>query len=50
VASNLRLDTQAKGLGELVRARHIDVPAPLLSCRGPARRLAAFEVPQRDPG
>jgi hypothetical protein len=50
VASNLRLDTQAKGLGELVRARHVDVPAALLSCGGPARRLAAFVVPERDRG
>jgi hypothetical protein len=50
VASNLRLDTQAKGLGELVRARHIDVPAALLSCEGPARRLNAFVVPERDRG
>jgi hypothetical protein len=50
VASNLRLDTQAKGLGELVRARHIDVPAALLSCGGPARRLATFVVSERDRG
>ena len=27
VASNLRLDTQAKGLGELLRSRLVDVPA-----------------------
>ena len=26
VASNLRLDTQAKGLGELLRSRLVDVP------------------------
>ena len=26
VASNLRLDTQAKGLGELLRSRPVDVP------------------------
>jgi hypothetical protein len=50
VASNLRPDTQAKGLGELVRARHVDVPAALLSCDGPARRLTAFVVPERDQG
>jgi hypothetical protein len=50
VASNLRLDTQAKGLGELVRARHVDVPVHLLSCGGPARRLATFVVSERDHG
>jgi hypothetical protein len=50
VASNLRPDTQAKGLGELLRARHVDVPAALLSCDGPARRLTAFVVPERDCG
>jgi hypothetical protein len=50
VASNLRPDTQAKGLGELLRARHIDVPAALLSCGGPARRLTVFVVPERDLG
>jgi hypothetical protein len=50
VASNLRPDTQAKGLGELLRARHVDVPAALLSCGGPARRLPVFVVPERDHG
>ena len=50
VASNLRLDTQAKGLGELVRARQIDVPAALLLRGGPASRLATFVVPERDRG
>jgi hypothetical protein len=40
VASNLRLDTQAKGLGELLRSRLIDVPASLLARGGPAARLA----------
>jgi hypothetical protein len=41
VASNLRVDTQAKGLGELLRARHLEVPAALVA-RGPvAARLAA---------
>jgi hypothetical protein len=40
VASNLRLDTQAKGLGELLRSRLIDVPATLLARGGPAARLA----------
>ncbi len=41
VASNLRLDTQAKGLGELLRSRPVEVPAALVT-RGPAvARLAA---------
>ncbi len=40
VASNLRLDTQAKGLGELLRSRLIDVPASLVASGGPAARLA----------
>ncbi|WP_433784015.1 acyclic terpene utilization AtuA family protein [Actinomycetospora sp. CA-101289] len=30
VADNLALDAQAKGLGEFVRARHVDVPEELL--------------------
>jgi hypothetical protein len=38
VASNLRLDTQAKGLGELLRSRTIDVPAALVASGKPARR------------
>jgi hypothetical protein len=41
VASNLRLDTQAKGLGELLRSRLVDVPASLVATGGPARRLAS---------
>jgi len=41
VASNLRLDTQAKGLGELVRARAIEVPASLVASGRPAARLAS---------
>ncbi|MGO8824804.1 MAG: acyclic terpene utilization AtuA family protein [Acidimicrobiales bacterium] len=41
VASNLRLDTQAKGLGELLRSRLIDVPAALVSSGGPAARYAS---------
>ncbi len=40
VASNLRLDTQAKGLGELLRSRLVDEPASLVATGGPARRLA----------
>jgi hypothetical protein len=30
VADNLALDPQAKGLGEFVRARHVDIPEELL--------------------
>jgi len=41
VASNLRPDSQAKGLGELVRARHVDVPVALVAGGKPAARLAA---------
>ena len=41
VASNLRLDSQAKGLGELLRSRFVDVPASLVSSGGPAARLAS---------
>jgi hypothetical protein len=46
VASNLRLDTQAKGLGELLRSRAIEVPAALVASGRPAQRLAA----RTDPG
>jgi Acyclic terpene utilisation family protein AtuA len=41
VASNLRLDTQAKGLGELLRSRNIEAPAALVLNGKPAQRLAA---------
>ncbi len=41
VASNLRLDTQAKGLGELLRSRRVRVPAELLTSGPVAARLAA---------
>jgi Acyclic terpene utilisation family protein AtuA len=41
VASNLRLDTQAKGLGELLRAREVEVPAALVAGGRPAARLAS---------
>lgn len=39
VASNLRLDTQAKGLGELVRSRRVTVPSALVAAGTPAERL-----------
>jgi hypothetical protein len=45
VASNLRLDTQAKGLGELLRSRPVPVPAALVQRGQPARRLAEWTVP-----
>jgi len=41
VASNLRLDTQAKGLGELLRSRLMDVPASLVAGGRPAARHAS---------
>jgi Acyclic terpene utilisation family protein AtuA len=41
VASNLRLDTQAKGLGELLRARLVEVPSALVASGPVAARLAA---------
>jgi hypothetical protein len=37
----LRLDTQAKGLGELLRSRHVEVPRWLVSQGRPAERWAA---------
>ena len=42
VASNLRLDTQAKGLGELLRSRAVEVPSLLVSEGPPAARWAAL--------
>jgi hypothetical protein len=43
VASNLRLDTQAKGLAELFRSRPWPVPPELVSTGPPAERLAALD-------
>ncbi len=40
VASNLRLDTQAKGLAELVRSRPVTVPASLVEKGKPSARWA----------
>jgi hypothetical protein len=40
VASNLRLDTQAKGLAELLRSRPVRVPSSLLATGKPAARWA----------
>jgi hypothetical protein len=47
VASNLRLDTQAKGLGELLRSRHVEVPRALVSQGRPAERWAAASAVPR---
>jgi hypothetical protein len=41
VASNMRLDSQAKSLGELLRARWVDVPAVLVSSGRPTARMAS---------
>ncbi len=43
VASNLRLDSQAKGLGELLRSRSVAVPRALLAGRSVADRLESAE-------
>ena len=42
VASNLLLDTQAKGLGELLRSRAVEVPVSLVASGPPAARWAAW--------
>jgi hypothetical protein len=49
VASNLRLDTQAKGLGELLRSRAIEVPVALVASGRPAQRLASRLEDPRHP-
>ena len=41
VASNLRLDTQAKSLGELLRSRQVEVPSALVASGPAAARLAS---------
>jgi hypothetical protein len=41
VASNLRLDSQAKGLAELLRSREVSVPPGLVSAGRPAERWAS---------
>jgi hypothetical protein len=42
VASNLRLDTQAKGMAERLRASSVRVPASFLDGGGPAARWAVL--------
>jgi hypothetical protein len=42
VASNLRLDTQAKGMAERLRSHVVRVPASLVDRGGPAARRAAL--------
>jgi hypothetical protein len=43
VASNLLLDTQAKGLGEMLRSRCVEVPAALVASGPPAARWAVAQ-------
>ena len=45
VASNLRLDSQAKGLGEALRSKEIDVPEKLLASRAAGERLRLWSHP-----
>jgi hypothetical protein len=45
VASNLRLDTQAKGLAELLRAREVSVPSHLVLSGKPAQRSLIWDIP-----
>jgi hypothetical protein len=47
VASNLRLDTQAKGLAEQLRSRQVQVPAELIESGRPAERSASLERTRR---
>jgi hypothetical protein len=47
VASNLRLDTQAKGLAEQLRSRSVQVPAELIESGRPAERFASLEGARR---
>jgi hypothetical protein len=47
VASNLRLDTQAKGLAELVRSRLVEVSPELIESGRPAERFAVPEGERR---
>jgi hypothetical protein len=49
VASNLRTDTQAKGLGELLRSRAIDAPTALVASGKPAQRLASRTGGRQNP-
>jgi len=46
VAANLDLDSQGKGLGEYVRAKHLDIPTALLHPDGhaPAELVTAEEA------
>jgi hypothetical protein len=47
VASNLRLDSQAKGLAEQLRSRSVQVPAELIESGRPAERRASLEGARR---
>ena len=44
VASNLRLDTQAKGMAERLRSRHVVVPSHLVSSGPPAARWSSRQT------
>ncbi len=44
VASNLRLDTQAKGMAERLRSHAVAVPAPLVASGPPAERLRSVRT------
>ena len=46
VASSVRFDPQAKGLGEWLRARHVDIPLALLRAGAAAGEPDAREGPQ----
>jgi hypothetical protein len=46
VASNLRLDTQAKGMAERLRASAVQVPMTLVSSGNPAARMASWQKGQ----
>ena len=48
VASNLRLDTQAKGLAELLRSRDVVVQSTLVANGRPAERWATLTREGRD--
>jgi hypothetical protein len=47
VASNLRLDTQGKGLTELLRSRHVMVPSNLVASGKPSERFATIGRSER---
>ena len=44
VASNLRLDTQAKGMAERLRSHSVVVPSHLVSSGPPAARWSSLQI------